>query len=320
MKKRLSAGVDIGGTKIAVALETEDGQRVAARRFPTAVELGPDRIVRNIFTAVSELTAGVNGELGAIGIGCPGPIDIDQGLVMSPTNLPDWVEFPLVRLARQQFRVPVALDNDANAAALGEFHFGAAQGFKDLFYVTVSTGIGGAIICDGEIHHGVKAGAGEIGHTIVAPDGERCRCGARGCLETIASGTAIAHRMREALAAQNGGDISKFSEVTTACVVEKAQAGDPTALAVWDEAIRFLAIGIGNAITLTAPQVVVVGGGVASAGEFLLEPLRRAIRKNVTMLPVEEVEIRSAVLGAESGVRGALVLAHDLMERRQHAG
>ncbi|MBS1794831.1 MAG: ROK family protein [Acidobacteria bacterium] len=318
MSQKIVAGIDIGGTKIAVALENQAGGRVADRRFPTDVARGPEKIVDEILRAIEEMLAETGAALGAVGIGCPGPIDIERGLVLSPTNLPGWIDFPLVELVEKRFGVPVVLDNDANAAALGEYFFGAGRGFRDLFYVTISTGIGGAIVCEGRIHHGVQAGAGEVGHTIVDPHGTACRCGARGCLETIASGTGIARRMRERLAAQNGGNVENYRRITAETVVEAVRSDNATARAVWDETIEFLAIGLGNAITIVAPQAVVIGGGVAAAGELLLGPLREAIGKNVTMLPIEKVEILKATLGSESGVCGALILGKSALERGQN--
>ena len=315
MNEQVVAGIDIGGTKIAVALETHAGAKAAARRFPTGVALGPVRILENISRALDEMLTETGARLTAIGIGCPGPIDIERGLVLSPSNLPDWIDFPIVALIKERFGVPVLLDNDANAAALGEYFYGAGRGFKDVFYVTISTGIGGAIICDGQIHHGVQAGAGEIGHTIVCSDAVRCRCGTKGCLETIASGTGIARRMRETLAAQNGTTTENPGEITAETVVEMVRSGDETARKIWDETIKYLAIGIGNAITLIAPEAVIIGGGVAEAGELLLEPLRRAIGKNVTMLPIEKVKILKSSLGSESGVCGALMLARRTLKK-----
>ena len=313
MNEQVVAGIDIGGTKIAIALETPAGGRVAARRLPTEVALGPERILENVCRAIEEMLAETNAELVSIGVGCPGPIDIERGLVLSPANLPDWVEFPLVERLEERFGVPVVLDNDANAAALGEYFHGAGRGFKDMFYVTISTGIGGAIICEGRIHHGVKAGAGEIGHTIVEPDGVRCRCGTTGCLETIASGTGIARRMKAAISVRNGAE--KTDEITAETVVERVRNGDAAAQKIWDETVKYLAIGIGNAISLIAPEAVVIGGGVSAAGELLLEPLRREIEKNVSMVPVEKVEILKASLGSESGVCGALMLAQTALEK-----
>jgi glucokinase len=314
MNEQVVAGIDIGGTKIAIALENGARERVAARRLPTEVRLGPERILENICRAVEEMLAETGTNLTSIGVGCPGPIDIARGLVLSPANLPDWSDFPIVGIIEKRFGVPVVLDNDANAAALGEYFYGAGRGFKDMFYVTISTGIGGSIICDGRIHHGVQAGAGEVGHTIVDPDGVQCRCGTHGCLETIASGTGIARRMRETLAANNGG--TKPGEVTSETVVELVRNGDAAAQAVWDETIKFLAIGIGNAITIIAPEAVIIGGGVSEAGELLLAPLRRAITKNVTMVPIDQVEILRASLGSDSGVCGALMLAQQTHQKQ----
>ncbi len=315
MNDKVVAGIDIGGTKIAVALETHAGERIAARRLPTEVQLGPRKILENISQTIGEMLAETETKLTAVGIGCPGPIDIERGLVLSPANLPDWIDFPIVELIQKRFGVPISLDNDANAAALGEYFHGAGRGFRDVFYVTISTGIGGSIICEGQVHHGVQSGAGEIGHTIVKSNGFRCRCGTHGCLETIASGTGIARRMRETLAAQNGKSTENLAQITTETVVEAVKKGDQTAQKIWDETIKYLAIGIGNAITLIAPEAVIIGGGVSESGELLLEPLRREIGKNVSMVPIEKVEILKASLGSESGVCGALMLARRALKK-----
>ena len=315
MNKQVVAGIDIGGTKIAVALENLVGEKVAARRLLTEVELGPERILENVLQAIEEMLVENRTTLSAIGIGCPGPIDIERGLALSPTNLPDWIDFPLVETIKKRFCVPTVLDNDANAAALGEYFYGAGRGFKDILYVTISTGIGGAIICEGTIRHGVGASAGEVGHTIVKPDGLLCLCGTNGCLETIASGLSIARRMKESLAARNGGNIENYDEITAETVVEAVKKGDEIAQKIWDETIKYLGVGIGNAITLIAPEAVIIGGGVSSAGELLLEPLRCQIGRNVTMLPIEKVKILKASLGNESGVCGALMLAHHAAQK-----
>ncbi len=317
MNKQVVAGIDIGGTKIAVALETIDGERVASRRLPTETALGPVKIAENISSVIEEMLGESDAKLAAIGIGCPGPIDVERGLALSPTNLPDWIDFPLVEKFKNRFGVPIAFDNDANAAALGEYFYGAGKGFNEIFYVTISTGIGGALVCGGQIRHGVGGNAGEVGHTIVKPDGRRCLCGAHGCLETIASGLSIARRMKEKLAENNGGNIENYSHITAQTVVEAVEKTDEIALEIWRETIKFLAIGIGNAITLTAPEAVIIGGGVSSAGELLLEPLRRELAKNVMMLPVEKVKILRASLGGESGLCGALFLARRSLRQIQ---
>ena len=315
MKTKVAAGIDIGGTKIALALETLGGEKTARRRIPTRVEIGgAAAAVENIARALAEMADQSNGEIISVGIGCPSPLDIENGLVMSPSNLRDWDRFPIVRFFEERFDVPVALDNDANAAALGEFVYGAGRGCRNVVYITVSTGIGGGIILGGELFHGVAASAGELGHTIVQPDGgARCGCGSIGCLETICAGTHIARRAKEKL---KGGAASLMTEiagniddVTAETVVEAVRRGDETAMEIWDETCRFLAIGIANIVTLLAPEKVIVGGGVAGAGELLFAPLKKLVPQFVSMIPADKIRIIPAELAAESGVCGTLVLA-----------
>jgi len=307
------AGIDIGGTKIAIAFENLNGEKIAVRRLPTKVEIGAYAVIETVSQAIEEMLEDNQVKLVSIGIGCPSPLDIEKGLVMSPSNLQDWDNFPIVKLFGDRFRVPVLLDNDANTAALGEYVYGAGRGYQNIVYITVSTGIGGGIIINGEIFHGVSAGAGELGHTIVQPDGIRCNCGSVGCLETICAGIHIARRARERLA---GGEPSimnemaaNFDDVTAETVVEAVRRKDKLAIEIWDETCRVLAIGIANIITLLAPEAVVIGGGIAAAGDLLFAPLRRLLPEFVSMIPAEKINILPAELGHESGVCGALVLA-----------
>ncbi|MGB9179970.1 MAG: ROK family protein [Pyrinomonadaceae bacterium] len=320
MPNEIIAGIDIGGTKIALALETIDGARISSRNFPTQVELGPCLIFEKIVAAVKEMVQESGASLAALGVGCPGPLDFERGWVMSPTNLPGWDKFPIVSLLEERLGVLTALDNDANAAALGEHVHGAGLGFSDMVYITISTGIGGGIICNGQLVHGVSAGAGEIGHTTVLPDGPVCGCGARGCLEALGSGTALARRARELMANGEQSIISTMvnspDEITARIIAEAAKCNDKLAREVWDEMIYFLSIGIGNVITTLAPEAVILGGGVAMSGEQLLGPLRPLIRERVRMLPVEQVQILQAALGDESGILGALVIARSALSAK----
>lgn len=311
--KKVIAGIDIGGTKIAVALEDLSGEKVDSRRLPTRVEIGSYAIIESVLQAIEEMLEENRADLVSIGIGCPSPIDIEKGLVMSPSNLRDWNNFPIVKLFERRFNVPVAFDNDANTAARGEYVYGAGRGFNNVVYITVSTGIGGGIIIGGEIVHGVGSGAGELGHTIVQPDGVRCNCGSIGCLETICAGVHIARRTREKLA--SGAPslmremVADIGEISAKTLVEAVRQKDAVAVEIWAETCRFLAIGIANIITLLAPEAVIVGGGIASAGDLLFEPLRRLLPQFVSMIPADKINIIPAELGSESGVCGALVLA-----------
>jgi glucokinase len=217
----------------------------------------------------------------------------------------------LVDHLQQAIGLPAVLENDANAAALGEFRYGAGKGARSLVYLTISTGIGGGIILDGKIWHGVKDAAGEIGHMTLAPDGPLCGCGNRGCLETIASGPSIARRAREAVAGGRPTRLREISNLTAADVVSLAREGDEVACEVWEETVRYLGLGVAAAVTILAPERVVIGGGVTEAGDSLFEPLRREVRRRVKLVPMENIPILPAALGRDVGILGAAAIALD---------
>jgi glucokinase len=315
------AGVDIGGTKIALALAAHDGSVLEKTRFPTRVGEGPRAILGRVLSELERMIEGSGARLAAVGIGCGGPLDRRRGLILSPPNLPGWDDFPIVSLVEERFGVPVVLDNDANAAALGECAYGAGRGLKHLVYITISTGIGGGVIVRGRVVHGVYDGAGEVGHMTVLPDGPLCGCGARGCLEALCSGTAIARRARERL---NAGEASLLSsldpaEVTAQAVVLAAREGDALASKVWYDTIRHLSVGVGNIFNALAPEAVVIGGGVSTAGEQLFVPLREQVRARVRMLPPDKINILQASLGGDSGIYGAIILGQYALEGTANA-
>ena len=311
MSDQCVAGIDIGGTKIALAVADLEGRVVEKTRFPARTgERGPHAIVEEALAGIERMLGRAGDCLTAVGIGCGGPLDRKAGLILSPPNLPGWDEFPVVRIVEERLGVPVLLDNDANAAALGEHRHGAGRGYRHLVYITQSTGIGGGVIVRGELVHGVYDGAGEVGHMTVMPEGPECGCGGRGCLEALCSGTAIARRARERLAAGEASSLSSLRphEVTGGAVAEAARAGDPVASEVWDEMVHYLAVGVGNLFNVLAPEAVVIGGGVSEAGEQLFGPLRERVRARVRMLPPEKINILQASLGGDSALHGAVIL------------
>jgi glucokinase len=311
MVQDLIAGIDIGGTKIAVAIASADGQVIARTSFPTDLDVDPSDSINEALETLAGMAGEHQGQLAAIGIGCAGPLDFDLGNVLSPPNMPrSWQNFPLRSFVENKLKLTVALDNDANAAALGENLYGAGRGYSDLVYLTISTGIGVGIIEGNRLVHRL----GEGGHVTVQPGGTLCGCGARGCMETLCSGTAIARRAREQLhsgrASKMRDMVSDVKQVTAKTVEDAARSGDDLAVEVWQETVDFLAIGIGSIVALLAPQAVVLGGGVAAgAGEFLLRPLRHALKEHVHIIAVQGVAVLPAGLGSESGIHGALVLA-----------
>jgi glucokinase len=313
MARKTIACIDIGRTKTSIALAEIDGFVIDIIELPTQLELGPFQILEEIVNKLDTMFQETKSTPMILGVCCPGPLDIERGLVLSPPNLPGWTDFPLVELIHRRFEVPVVFDNDANAAALGEYKFGVGRGIDNLVYVTVSTGIGGGIIVNGQLIQGVGVGAGEIGHITVLPDGPLCGCGARGCLNAISSGNAIATNARQRLIEGNASIlksmVTDLENITAQIVAEAAIRGDLVARQVWDEAVYYLAVGIGNVVVTLSPEAVVIGGGVSASNDLLLTPLRRLILERTKILPVERIAILQAGLGANSGIYGALAMA-----------
>ncbi len=315
-------GIDIGGTKIAVAAAGINGRIIAKAKMPTEVQKGPNYTIGKMMELVRQVLheSHVWRPL-AIGVGCGGPLDPDEGVILSPPNLPGWDAIPLKQILENEFGTYVYIDNDANAAALGEFRFGAGADINNMVYITVSTGIGGGIIINGQLLQGIRASAGEIGHQTILKDGVRCNCGNRGCLEALASGTAIARRAREALSNRRDSLMLKLANgdvnsVTAETVVSAARDRDPLALQIWEDTIEYLSIGVANVITTLAPDMVVVGGGVSDAGDLLYPALREAVNKRVFLVPMDRVKIAPPKLGSEVGVVGAIAVALQQLERK----
>jgi len=304
--------LDIGGTKLAAGIVDSGGNILARAEVPTLATEGVERVLDRIIRLAKVVLSapGISGRgIQRIGIGCAGPVDRQAGLVLNPPNLPGWIRVPLVDYLEKALGHPAVLENDANAAALGEFRYGAGKGANSLVYLTVSTGIGGGIILDGKLWHGLKDGAGEVGHMTLVPDGPVCGCGNRGCLEALASGPSIARRALEALGAGRSSRLRDVQDLTATDVARLAQEGDALAAEVWTATVEYLALGVAAVVTIIAPERVVIGGGVANAGDFLFEPLRREVRHRVKLVAVASLPILPAALGADVGILGAAAVA-----------
>ncbi|MDR7555621.1 MAG: ROK family protein [Armatimonadota bacterium] len=306
-------GVDLGGTKILTAVVDETGQVAARVRAPTP-QTGPAAVVEAIAATAQQAleAAGLpRGAVRAAGVGAPGPADPVTGTVFSPPNLPGWGDVPLADLLRARLEVPVAVENDANAAALGEHWVGAGRGVDDLLYITVGTGIGGGLILRGQLYTGTSGCAGEVGHMVIVPDGPRCACGRQGCLEAVASGPAIARAARAALEAGRPSVLSAVAaeELDAHAVARAAVEGDPLAREVFARAARYLGLAVANLVNLLNPAMVIIGGGVARAGDLLLAPVRRIVDAEAFARPAAAVRIVPAALGADAGALGAVAAA-----------
>ena len=311
-------GVDLGGTKISVGTLTADGSRqYALHSLPTLAAEGADAVVGRIASMIETVITQTMAETGAaradflgVGIGSPGPLDREAGLVITTPNL-GWHNFPLRDRVSNDTGLRATLDNDANCATLGEWWIGSARGGRNVVGLTIGTGIGGGLILDGRLYHGASDVAGEVGHTTLDSTGRRCKCGNYGCLEAYASGPAIADRAREALA---GGEDSllttivegRLENLTAQHVYEASKKGDDVAREVVRETARFIGTGVANLLNIFNPDVVVLAGGVAQAGEDLFGPLRAEVRRRAFKPAVEACRIVPGSLGSAAGVVGAV--------------
>ena len=314
-------GIDIGGTKLATVVADKTGHILGKVRKPTHSEKGPEYAIGLLFDMVREVVNQVGLEqtsISAIGVSCGGPLDTKTGIVYSPPNLPGWDALPLKALLESEFQVPVIIENDANASALAEFRFGGGRGYSAVLYMTMSTGIGGGIVIDGQVYHGANDSAGEVGHQILLPNGPRCGCGKRGCLEALCSGPAIARRAQAAIQKQRKSGKSPTALLTLADgrietiksehVLAAARTGDALALELVQETAYYMGWGIANLVNILNPDIVLLGTIAVAAGDLLLDPIRETVSKFAMTRPAEAVHIAPAQLGDALGDLAAVAL------------
>jgi glucokinase len=338
----LVIGVDLGGTQIRVGVL--QGATLRSRvKLPTGEAPTPDRIIPCIDSAIEQALdeAGTRlDHIAGIGLGVAGPLDSRTGVVFAPPNLPGWDHVRLRDIFEEHYKMPIFVENDANAAGLGEYLFGAGRGCKDLVYLTISTGIGGGVIVNGQIMRGTSGTAGELGHMTIDWHGERCNCGNFGCLESIASGTAIARRANEAIA--RGVDLlgpvhderergtatrvqvapralhrTSATLVDAEFVARAALAGAPGARKIIEDAAVALGIGLVNIIHIFNPEKIIIGGGLTRMESLLLEPARQIVQERTMKVPYEATSIVLAELDMHAGLIGAGALVY--YHRRESA-
>ncbi len=285
----LYAAIDLGGTKIAGALGHPDGTLVAQRTIPTEADGGPDHVISRILSLLRDL----GDSPAALGVGVPGLVDRSSGDVLFLPNLAtQWRGVPLARRLQAELGIPVRVLNDARAATLGEFRFGHSA--PNMLLYTLGTGIGGGVLVDGKLRLGPLGAAGELGHQVIEPDGPPCSCGSRGCLETLASGPALAR----------AGTALLGRPVTVAEMVELPQCRP-----VFTRAGQYLGLSAANMISALHPELIVYGGGLSALGDLLLGPIRTTIEERVRMFPPAGIRLERSALGDRAGLLGALALA-----------
>ncbi|MBQ0996600.1 ROK family protein [Streptomyces nigra] len=305
MHNDLVAALDIGGTKIAGALVDGHGTIAVRAQRPTPAQEDGETVMRAVEEVVQELAASpLWGQVTALGIGSAGPVDASAGTV-SPVNVPGWRGYPLVRRVREATGgLPVELIGDGVAITAAEHWLGAAQGHDNALCMVVSTGVGGGLVLGGRLHPGPTGNAGHIGHISVDLDGDLCPCGARGCVERIASGPNIARRALDA-----GWRPGPDGDTSAAAVAAAAREGDPVAVASFERAARALAAGIAATATLVEIDIAVIGGGVGKAGDVLFTPLRKALADYATLSFVQRLTVAPARMGTDAGLVGAAAAA-----------
>ena len=300
---RAVIGVDLGGTNLRTALLTPDGEVLDRHKEATEASEGHQRVIERLVRSIEQrrLHAKERGlDVTAVGVGAPGVIQVADGIVVKSPNFPDWNNLPLRRHLETALGLPVTIENDANAAALGEQWRGAGQGIGSMILLTLGTGVGGGIILHGRIWEGADGMAGEIGHMTILPDGRQCGCGNQGCLEMYASARGIVMSYQ---------DRRPETTRTADQVYQEARGGDQVAGEVMAEMGRFLGIGIASLINIFNPEMIVVGGGVKDAWPLFIGATRQEIRKRAFAYPAERTRIVPSALGDDAGMMGAAAAA-----------
>ncbi len=312
---RLALAIDLGGTKVAAAVVREDGKIVSHATRPTEAHKGGEWVLSRIKEAALEALENSKiqpSQFTGVGMGTPGVVDAEQGIMLSDAvNIPEWKGRNLKSELERVLGIPAFIENDANAAGLGEFVFGSGRGAKSLILVTLGTGIGGAVIINGELIRGVSFAAGELGHISVDPNGQRCGCGNYGCIELYASGPAIAQRAREYVLRGVNTKLSTMAspeELTAEHVARAAREGDFLAQSILAEAGKLLGVALAGIVNLLNPDRIVIGGGVAQAGDWILEPVRWEIKRRALPDATKVLQVVPAALGTNAGILGAAAL------------
>ncbi|WP_341487004.1 ROK family protein [Pararhizobium sp. A13] len=313
---KVALAFDLGGTELRAALVSKEGNLLSFAAAPTHAAEGPEAVIHQIELLAAQIRAETPDLVPiGVGIGAPGPLDPEAGIVIAPPTLAGWYEVPLADILSNRLGLPAKLENDANAAAFGEWRYGAGRGAGSMVFVTVSTGIGGGVIADGRILHGRRGLAAEIGHMTITNEGERCFCGAVGCFEAVASGTALGRRATARTRQFDGSMLRNLSadlDVTGRHVVEAARKGDRQALELLDAEARWIGIGFTNLLHLYSPDTIVMGGGISHGFDLLHDTIVATVRDRA-MQAYRDVPIVAAQLGRHAGLVGAasLVLWND---------
>jgi glucokinase len=310
-------GVDLGGTKIELGLIDPQNKIVARKKIPTNAEEGPQAAVERMAAVVGEFRRHLpEGEgIASLGICCPGPLDHEEGVLINPTNLPKFYNVPLRQMLSDRLNIPISLEHDAKAAGLGEFYYGAGRNEQSMVFTVIGTGVGAAIIMNGQLIRGVKNFAGEVGHATVDRKGESCACGSRGCLETYISGPWLARRYLRLLEQEKRTVRAPDAPITGETVACLARDGDPLAMEIMTEAGEALGIAVATMAMILDIELYVFGGSVPKCGDTLLEPARRTVPRYSFRTVGPRVRLVVSELGDDGPILGCGWLARQILEK-----
>ena len=312
-------GVDLGGTNLRAAIvDTESGKFTSLKKIPALAHEGHDAVMARMASLIHDVikvSGSDKSEIGGVGIGVPGVLDLENGLVLFLPNLPGtWPNVPLQNTIETSVELPTQILNDARSMTLAEWKFGAGRGVDTIACFAIGTGIGGGLVINNQLHLGIGGTGGELGHQIIDMNGPPCGCGGRGCLEAFASGPASAAMGVKAVMqglTTNIGELVDFdlNAITPELIARAARAGDEIANDIYQTAGFYIGVAVSTILASVGPRKVIIGGGVAQAGELLLEPIRRTVLERVHVMPVEQVDIAPAALGINAGMIGAALWA-----------
>lgn len=321
-------GCDLGGTNFRAGIvDLETGEIFSQTTIPTLARQGHDAVMARMAELINRIIDESNisrEQIGGIGIGVPGVLDLERGRVLFLPNLHgNWPDVPLAETITRLTGLPVCLLNDVRAITYGEWRYGAGQGAQTMACFAIGTGVGGGLVINGRLHLGIGGTAGELGHQTVEPNGTLCGCGNRGCLEAYSSGPAIAamgmKAVSQGLTTQIAGLIENdLNRITPKVIYEAALMGDRIAIDIFQQAGYYLGIAIANVLVSVGPRKVVIAGGVSQAGDLLLDPIRREVKQRVFVMPVDQVEIFPAKLGNNAGVMGVASWARDNLKKNTY--
>ncbi len=311
--KKYAIGVDFGGTSIKIGVVSRDGKLVRKTAVDTMAEGGPKTVLSQISKGINFVIGDFKDDLAGIGIGSPGVVSIEKGTVENPPNIPNWKKVALGDIITKEFNQKVIIENDANAAAIGELIFGAGKNMSNFIMVTLGTGVGGGIIINGDLYRGETGAAGELGHITIDYDGYKCNCGSLGCIETYAGNGYIVSRVKRSIKKHSDSRLLEFAQgnvdlITPKVISQAANAGDEYANSIIKETAEYIGFSLASAVNLFDISTIIIGGGVAGFGKTLFKTIQDTIKERALKSIAKRVKVLPAKLKNEAGILGASAL------------